>query len=222
MALRQQGGGQVPVALAQQPGRLALPHGVEHGEVVGAASSRRWYSVADTSVSSRSSDVQQDGDRLARIRIRRRVRLRHGLACPLGRHPLVAGQLRGGPGARVRVGQPRHREDDRLVLAGAAGHRRVQPLPGLLPGDDGQADADGQALRAVRGGRVAELGVGEVTEREHALRPGPRPGGRVPVGAAPHHQRAVIGDGLDAHDVAVRQRAAFLAGLQARGRCAGR
>ena len=135
-----------------------------------------------------------------------------------GREPLVfvpdavvAGEFGGGPGAGFWVGgSGRGGEDEGEVDIGAAGHRRVQPLPVLAAGDQRDAGVHGGALGGVPGDRVGEIGclVAVITEGlsgEPALA-----GGRVGVEQAADHD-AAAGDGLDPQDVAVGQGPAGLA-----------
>ena len=84
----------------------------------------------------------------------------------------------------------------------------------LGPGDHGQAGVHGPALGGVVGDRVAQLGFAVVCVHEGAAGPAPLPGARVGV-QRPAHDQAAAGDGLDAEQVAVGQRPAGLAGLDA-------
>ena len=72
---------------------------------------------------------------------------------------VVAVEFGGGPGAGLRVGGPgRGGEHVGEVGVGAAGHRRVQPLPVLGAGDQRDAGVHGGALGGVPGDRVGEIG----------------------------------------------------------------
>ena len=128
---------------------------------------------------------------------------------------VVPVEFGGGPGAGLRVGGPgRGGEDVGEVGVGAAGHRRVQPLPVFGAGDQRDAGVHGGALGGVPGDRVGEIGrlvagVAEGPVGEAALA-----GGRVGVEHAADHD-AAAGDGLDPQDVAVGQGPAGLAGLEA-------
>jgi hypothetical protein len=84
----------------------------------------------------------------------------------------------------------------------------------LGAGDDGQAGVYGAALGGVVGDRVSQFGIFVVVEHEVPVGPAALPGGRVGV-QRPADEQAVFGDGLDAEQVAVGQRPARLAGLDA-------
>ena len=122
-------------------------------------------------------------------------------------------QFGGGPGARCRVGGPgRGGEHERQVGVGAAGHRRVQPLPVLVPGDDRDPGVHGGALGGMPGDRVGQV-TGPVAGIAERLRgEPPLPGRRVRLEQAADHD-AAAGDGLDPQDVPVGQAPARLARL---------
>ena len=84
----------------------------------------------------------------------------------------------------------------------------------LGAGDHGQAGGHGAALGGVVGDRISQFGIFVVLEHEVSVGPAALPGGRVGVQGAADEQ-AVCGDGLDAEQVAVGQRPAGLAGLDA-------
>ena len=128
---------------------------------------------------------------------------------------LVAVQLGSGPGARLRVGRLRRGgEHEGQVRVGAAGHRRVQPLPVLVTGDQRDSGVHGAALGGVPGDRIGQVRglVAGVAERP-AGEP-PLSGRRVGLEQAADHQ-AAAGDGLDPQDVPVGQGPARLARLEA-------
>jgi len=112
----------------------------------------------------------------------------------------------GGPG--------RGGEDEGEVDIGAAGHRRVEPLPVLGAGDQDDAGVHGGALGGVPGYRVGEVRclvavIAEGTVCELALS-----GGRIGVEHPADHD-AAAGNRLDPQDVAVGQGPAGLARLEA-------
>ena len=157
-----------------------------------------------------------------RGRGRRRPRARRGRpgdrgtnAVSFGINLVVAGQLGSRTRARRRVGPFRGRgEHVGEVDVGAAGQRDVGVLPVLGPGDHGQAGVHGPALGGVVGDRVTQLGFAIVCVHEGAVGPAPLPRARVGV-QRPARDQAATGDGLDAEQVAVGQRPAGLAGLDA-------
>ena len=85
-----------------------------------------------------------------------------------------------------------------LAVLGAADHR--------------QAGAHGAALRGVVGDRIAEFGRFVVGVQEVAVGPAALPGFRVGV-QCPADEQPVVGDGVDAQQVAVGQGPAGFPGL---------
>ena len=133
-----------------------------------------------------------------------------GLAAGAGGEPVVAGQLGGRARAGDRVGAfGGEREDVGDVDVGAAGQGDVGVRAVFGAGDHGQAGVDGAALGGVVGDRVAEFGIFIAGEQEVAVGPAALAGARVGVQRAAHDQ-AAGGDGVDAEQVAVGQRAAGL------------
>ena len=84
----------------------------------------------------------------------------------------------------------------------------------LGPGDHGQAGGHGAALGGVVGDRVAQFGIPVKIEHEVSVGPAALPGGRVGV-QGPADQQPVLGDGVDAEQVAVGQGPAGFARLDA-------
>ena len=127
-------------------------------------------------------DVGEHGDRLPRVRCGRARA--HGLG---GQEPLafvpdafVPVQLGGGPGAGPRVGGPgRGGEHEREVGVGAAGHRRVQPLPVFAAGDQRDPGVHGAALGGVPGDRVGQVARLVAGVAEGPVGEPPLPGRRI-------------------------------------------
>ena len=162
-----------------------------------------------------SEHVGEHRDRLSRVRgagpALRRGGGQEALAFPAD--AFVPVQFGGGPGAGCRVGGPgRGGEDERQVGVGAAGHRRVEPLPVLVPGDDRDPGVHGGALGGMPGDRVGQVAgpVAGVAERLRGKPP--LPGRRVRLEQAADHD-ATAGDGLDSQDVPVGQAPSRLARL---------
>ena len=171
-----------------------------------------------------AEDVGEHGDRLARVGTARVAaagwpgRVSGAFAA----EAVVAVEFGGGPGAGLRVGGPgRGGEHERQVGVGAAGHRRVQPLPVLGAGDQRDPGVHGGALGGVPGDRVGQVSGLVAGVAERPVGEPPLPGGPVRVEEAADHD-AAAGDGLDPQDVPVGQGPARLARLDARGRCGGR
>ena len=116
------------------------------------------------------------------------------------------------PGCGPAGGPGRGDERECEVGVGAAGHRRVQPLPVLSTSDQRDPGMHGGALGGVPGDRVGQVGrlVAGIAERP-AGEP-PLPGRPVRVKAAADHD-AARGDGLDPQDVPIGQGSARLASL---------
>ena len=134
--------------------------------------------------------VGEHGDRFPRVRAARPGS--RGLA---GREPLafvpdvfVTVQLGGGPGAGLRVGGPgRGGEHERHVGVGAAGHRRVQPLPVFAAGDQRDPGVHGGALGGVPGDRVRQVARAVAAVAERPVGEPPLPGRRVGLEQAAGH-----------------------------------
>ena len=94
-------------------------------------------------------------------------------------------------------------------MVGAAGQGDVGVLAVLGPGDHRQAGVHGAALRDVVGDRVAELGIIGSSRTGSAGRSSGAARWRVGV-QRPADDQPAGGDGLDAEQVAVGQRAAGL------------
>jgi len=86
----------------------------------------------------------------------------------------------------------------------------------LGAGDDGQTGVHGAALGGVVGDRISQFGIFAVVKHEVSAGPAALPGDRVGVQRAADEQPG-FGDGLDAEQVAVGQRPAGLARLDAVG-----
>jgi hypothetical protein len=100
-----------------------------------------------------------------------------------------------------------------VVDADAAGQADVQVLPVFEPGDEGEAGVDGAALGGVLGERVAEFGIVIIAVQKTPSCPPQLAGRRVRADRPPHEQ-TVLGDGVDAEQVAVGQDPAGCPGLQ--------
>ena len=125
----------------------------------------------------------------------------------------------GGAGGRARArgrvgGRGRRGEHVGGVDVGAAGQGDVGVLPVLGPGDHGQAGGHGAALGGVVGDRISEFGIFVVLEHEVSVGPAALPGDGVGV-EGPADEQAIAGDGLDAEQVPVSQRAARFPRLDA-------
>ena len=132
---------------------------------------------------------------------------------------VVAGQFGSGPGAGDRVGAfGGGGEHVGEVGVGAAGQRDVSVLAVLGPGDHRQAGVHRAAHGDMIGDRIPQFGIAEMLVQESAVGPPAAPGGRVGVQGAAHDQ-ARAGDGLDAQQVPVGQRAAGFVRLRGCGRC---
>ena len=135
-------------------------------------------------------------------------------AGPFGMNLVVAGQFGSGPGAGDRVGAlGGGGEHVGEVGVGAAGQRDIGVLAVLGPGDHRQAGVHRAALGDMIGDRIPQFGVAEMLVQESAVGPPAAPGGRVGVQGAAHDQ-ARAGDGLDAQQVPVGQRAAGFSGFE--------
>ena len=158
MAGRERGHDELAVVVVAGVAGFGGPDRVQDGEVVGVGQvaapdlrGRQFGAVA-------AQDVGEHGDRLA-------VRLAGlGSRRRCGRVPARSRRMRsyrsssGAAGCRAGVGGPgRGGEHVGEVGVGAAGHRRVQPLPVFGAGDQCDAGVDGGALGGVPGDRVGQI-----------------------------------------------------------------
>ena len=201
---------QVLVVLLAGRGGLGGPDRVQHGQVVGVGEGL----VAGLGGRVLLAVVVQHRGEHAERRGRRGWRGgRGGEAGSFGMNLVVPGQLGSRPRAGYRVGAFRgDGEHVGEVGVGAAGQRDVGVLAVLGAGDHRQAGVHGAALGGVIGDRVAELGFPVMRVQERPGGPPALPGPRVGVQGAADEQ-ALSGDGVDAEQVAVGQRAAGLARL---------
>ena len=126
---------------------------------------------------------------------------------------VVAGQFGGRARARRRVGElGRQGEHVGGVGVGAAGQGDVGVLAVLGAGDHRQAGVHGAALRGVVGDRIPQFGSFVARVQEVPVGPAALPGFRVGV-QGPADEQPVVGDGVDAQQVAVGQRPAGFPGL---------
>jgi hypothetical protein len=152
----------------------------------------------------RADDLGGDPDRPVRRSVRAdpphprcRVRVRRGGIPRVVAGALLAAEFWGGPGAGLRVSGPgRAGEHELKVDIGAAGHRRVQPVPVFGAGDQRDPGVHGGAL-----GGVPDDRVGEVRCLLSGVAAG-LAGGRVGVERSADHD-AVAGGGLDPQNVPV-------------------
>ena len=211
VAGRQGGREQVAVVLFAGRGGLGGPDRVQHGQVIGVGEGL----VAGLGGRVLLAVMVQHRGQHAERRGRRGGRGgRGGDAGSFGMNLVVPGQLGSRPRAGYRVGAfGGDGEHVGEVGVGAAGQGDVGVLAVLGPGDHRQAGVHGAALGGVVGDRVAELGVA-VVRRTGTARPVQR---RCPVRGSASRARRTIrpcsGDGVDAEQVAVGQRAAGLACL---------
>ena len=106
---------------------------------------------------------------------------------------VVAVEFGSGAGAGLRVGGPgRGGEHERQVGVGAAGHRRVQPLPVLAAGDQRDPGVHGGALGGVPGDRVGQVSRLVAGVAEGPAGEPPLPGGPVRVEEAADHDAAAV------------------------------
>ena len=125
-----------------------------------------------------------------------------------------SGRVRGRDGYRAAGRRPgRGGEHKGEVDIGAAGHRRVQPLPVLAAGDQRDAGVHGGALGGVPGDRVGEIGCLVAVIAEGPVGEPALPGRGVGVEQAADHD-AAAGDRLDPQHVPVGQGPARFARLE--------
>ena len=198
---------QVLVALLAGRGGLGGPDGVQDGQVIGVSQGAVPVLGGGQELAVSFQDGGQHGQRFAGRGGRGG---RGGDACSFGMDLVVAVQLGRGPGAGGGVGALRGQgEHVGQVDVGAAGQGDQGVRAVLGAGDHGQAGGHGAALRDVVGDRVAQLGIAVIGVQEVLAGPAPLPGARVGVQRAADDQPGA-GDGLDAEQVAVGQRAAGL------------
>ena len=206
VAGRQGGREQVPIVLLAGRGGLGGPDRVQQGQVIGVGErlvaglgGRELLAVM----------VQHRGEHAERRARQGRRGGRGGIVRSFGMNLVVPGQLGSPPRAGCGVGAFRgDGEHVGEVGVGAAGQGDVGVLAVLGAGDHRQAGVHGAALGGVVGDRIAEFGdtVAGVPGKARAVHR------RCPVrGSASTARRTIsppAGDGLDAEQVAVGERAA--------------
>ena len=154
--------GQDHVAVAVVAGGCGFggPDRVEDAQVVRVGQVTLPYRGCGQLGAVAAKDIGEYSDRVARIRITRAAR--RGLFWEVSgaflADALIAPEFGSVPGTGLGVGGPRRDgEDERQVGVGAAGHRRVQPLPVLAAGDERDPGVHGGALGRVAGDRVRQV-----------------------------------------------------------------
>jgi hypothetical protein len=151
LAVAGQEGGQDQVAVAVVAGGCGFggPDRVEDAEMVGVGQAALPDGGCGQFGAVAAEDVGEDGDRLAWVRSAGAGRRGFGweVSGALLADALVAAEFGSCADTGLRVGGSRWGgEDEGQVGVGASSHRRVQPLPVLSAGDQGDAGVHGGAL----------------------------------------------------------------------------